>query len=181
VRQRITQGEAMSPDVNTSGPVDDQARQGYAKALCDIGLEQILDGKVDLAVETLDESIRQSPSAENYTYRGWAASLKGETSRAIRYCRMAIGLDPEFGNPYNDIGVYLMQLGRLDEAKTWLDRAKQAPRYEPRHFPFLNLGRIHMMLGDQNLALMEFVRALELDPENQVAQVAIAGMDMDFF
>ncbi len=170
----------MSSDANTAQD-DDLTRHGFAKALCDIAVEQILDGKIDLAIETLEESIRHAPSAENYTYRGWAASLQGETSRAIRYCRLAIGIDPEFGNPYNDIGVYLMQLGRLDEAKHWLERAKGAPRYQPRHFPFLNLGRIHLMLGDQNQALTEFVRALELDPRNAVAKAAIAEMDMDFF
>ena len=37
----------------------------------------------------------------------------------------AISLDADYGNPYNDIGVYLMQLGRPDEAvgHQWLDRA----------------------------------------------------------
>jgi Tfp pilus assembly protein PilF len=54
----------------------------------------------------------------------------------------AIEIDPEFGNPYNDIGVYLMQRDRLDDAVPWLERAKLAKRYEPRQFPYMNLGRI---------------------------------------
>ena len=37
-----------------------------------------------------------------------------------------------------------MQQERLDEAIPWLQKAKQARRYEPRHFPFLNLGRIYL-------------------------------------
>jgi len=31
-------------------------------------------------------------------------------------CKLAIGLDPDFGNPYNDIGAYLIELGQFDEA-----------------------------------------------------------------
>jgi hypothetical protein len=37
-------------------------------------------------------------------------------------------IDDEFGNPYNDIGVYLMQQDKLDESISWLEKAKQAKR-----------------------------------------------------
>ena len=48
-----------------------------------------------------------------------------ELDDAIAQCEIAIELDPEFGNPYNDIGVYLMQQQRLDEAIPWLERANR--------------------------------------------------------
>jgi len=59
----------------------------------------------------------------------------------------AIELDPEFGNPYNDIGVCLMPRDKLDESIPWLEKAKQAKRYEPRQFPFMNLGQIYLRQG----------------------------------
>ena len=31
-------------------------------------------------------------------------------------CKRAIEIDPDFGNPYNDIGVYLIDLNRFEEA-----------------------------------------------------------------
>jgi len=37
-------------------------------------------------------------------------------------------IDPEFGTPYNDIGGYLMERERLDEALPWLQKAKQVRR-----------------------------------------------------
>ena len=52
-------------------------------------------------------------------------------------------VDQTFGNPYNDIGSYLVKKGEFDEAIEWLEKAKTAPRYEPRHFPYMNLGRIY--------------------------------------
>ena len=54
---------------------------------------------------------------------------------------------PDFGDPYNDIGVYLIKRGDLSGAIPWLEQAKRAPRYEPRHFPYLNLGRIYLRQG----------------------------------
>jgi len=53
---------------------------------------------------------------------------------AIAECKRAIEVDPEFGNPYNDIGSYLIALGRHDEAIPWLEQAIVAPRYDPRHY-----------------------------------------------
>ena len=47
---------------------------------------------------------------------------------------------PTFGNPYNDIGAYLIEKGDLDEAIPWFQKAMQARRYESPAFPHLNLG-----------------------------------------
>ena len=44
-----------------------------------------------------------------------------------------------------------------------------APRYEPRHFPYLNLGRLHASRGDLAQALVEFEAALALNPGDPVA------------
>jgi len=85
----------------------------------------------------------------------------------------AIEIDPEFGNPYNDIGVYLMQRDRLDDAIPWLERAKLAKRYEPRQFPYMNLGRIHLRQGRWWEALREFEGAVRVAPVDVEARKAL--------
>ncbi len=159
---------------------DGTSSEDYALKLCDLGVEQLMNGQIDQAMDTFNESLRIHPTADGFTYRGWARSYLGNFDAAIGDCRRAIRVDPHFGNPYNDIGVYLMQLGRLDEAIQWLERAKTAKRYTPRHFPFLNMGHIYMTLGDQDRALAEYIKALELDPGNMIAKKSIAEMDFDF-
>jgi len=57
-----------------------------------------------------------------------------------------------------------MQQGKLEEAIPWLERAKQAPRYEPRQFPFMNLGRIYLKQGRWWEALGQFEAAVKLAP-----------------
>jgi Tfp pilus assembly protein PilF len=121
-------------------------------------------GDVNESIRLYKESITLHPTADAHTYLGWAYSFLGRIDEAIAQCEIAIQLDPEFGNPYNDIGVYLMQQQKLDEAIPWLEKAKTAKRYEPRHFPFLNLGRVYVAKGMINKALEEFRGALRFNP-----------------
>ncbi len=106
------------------------------------GTARLLAGDLAEAIDLFTRSLEICPSAEAYTFRGWAYSFTGNLDQAIEECRKAIATDPTFGNPYNDIGCYLMEQGRLEDAPVWFERAKKALRYEPRHFPYLNLGRL---------------------------------------
>ncbi|HET9481631.1 MAG TPA: tetratricopeptide repeat protein [Candidatus Polarisedimenticolia bacterium] len=122
-------------------------------------LREQQDGRYESAARLYRASIVEHPTAEAHTYLGWAYSFMGKIDEAIEECRRAIQLDPGFGNPYNDIGSYLMKLGRLNEAIDWLEKAKNAPRYLPRHYPYLNLARLYVRLGRFEEASREFTQA----------------------
>jgi Tfp pilus assembly protein PilF len=123
-------------------------------------------GDLERAIETYRRSLEVCPTAEAHTFLGWTLSFQGRLDEAIAHCHKAIEIDPTFGNPYNDIGVYLMQQNKLDEAIPWLERAKAAPRYEPRQFPFMNLGRIRLKQGRWADALREFEGAVRVAPKD---------------
>jgi Tfp pilus assembly protein PilF len=89
---------------------------------------------------------------------------------------MAIRVDPEFGNPYNDIGVYVMEKGQRDAAIPWFEQAKRTRRYEPRHFPYINLGHIYVSKGMLRRAQEEFAHALRLHPNDKIAEDALRGI-----
>jgi Tfp pilus assembly protein PilF len=144
-----------------------------ALQLWEEGQQHHLRGEIDAAIKLYTQSIETLPTAEAYTFRGWAYSFQGRLHEAIAECKEAIEVDPDFGNPYNDIGSYLMKLGQVDEAIPWLEQAKRAPRYEPRHFPFLNLGRVYAAKGQLLRAAGEFEGALRLDPGNPLARQAL--------
>ena len=143
-------------------------QQDYHKAmeLVKRAMDHQMAGELEESIRLYKESIAVCPTADAYTYLGWAYSYQGKLDAAIAQCEIAIQIDPEFGNPYNDIGVYLMQQQQLDEAVPWLEKAKKAKRYEPRHFPYLNLGRVYVAKGMLQKALEEFHAALRLDPGN---------------
>jgi tetratricopeptide (TPR) repeat protein len=150
------------------GPPADLAealwRQGY--------LFHVLGAYVQ-AVVLFERSIEVRPTAEGHTFLGWSLSHLGRTEDAIAECKKAIAIDPEFGNPYNDIGVYLVELGRSDEAIAWLEKAMQAKRYCCYQFPHFNLGRILLDKGDVAGAKRLFERALEYDPDYLPAKTAL--------
>lgn len=137
-----------------------------ARRLIEEGLGRFQTGDVEGAAEKFLASIEAHPTAEGHTFYGWMLSYKGNFKQAIAECRKAIAVDPDFGNPYNDIGSYLMHLGRLDDAIPWLEKATTAARYEPRHYPHMNLGRIYAAKGQLLGAVAEFRKALEHDPDN---------------
>jgi len=145
--------------------MEDDRLKSHALLLWQEGYRAQMEGDFERAVELYTKSIELRPTAEAYTFRGWAYSFMGRTGDALAECLKAIELDPDFGNPYNDIGVYLMAQGKLDDAIEWLEKAKRAPRYEPRHFPYMNLGRIYAAKGMVLRAIEEFEGALGIEPD----------------
>jgi len=151
---------------------EDDARR-RAEELWQEGCRLQMAGELDQAIAAYKRSIEAHPTAEAHTYLGWTYSFQGKIDEAMAECRRAIEIDPEFGNPYNDIGVYLMQRDRLDDAIPWLERAKLAKRYEPRQFPYMNLGRIHLRRGRWWDALREFEGAVRAAPTDAEARKAL--------
>lgn len=135
-----------------------------------------MEGDYDSAVQLYQSSLELHPTAEAHTFLGWTYHFQGRLEEAIAECKRAIELDPDFGNPYNDIGAYLMELGRLDEAIPWLERATEARRYEPRHFPHYNLGRVYLAKEMYGRATEYLQKALEIEPRYTLARKALESL-----
>ncbi len=130
-------------------------------------------GEYKKAAQHFRESIAVHPTAEAHTFLGWSLSKLERVHEAIAECKKAILLDPKYGNPYNDIGVYLIELGRPDEAIPWLKKAMQAERYCCYQFAHFNLGRILFNKGQMEEAKRSFERALSYDPNFLPARMAL--------
>jgi Tfp pilus assembly protein PilF len=140
------------------------------------GYHAQMEGDYDRAVDLYKDSLEACPTAEAHTFLGWTYHFQGKVDEAIAECKRAIEVDPDFGNPYNDIGAYLISLGRFDEAVPWLERAIRAPRYEPRHYPYFNLGRVYYAKGEINRARQYFQEALRIEPDYTLARQAIENL-----
>lgn len=123
----------------------------------------------DEAVHLYGKSIETYPTAEAHTFLGWTYSFIGMTDEAIEECHRAIAVDPDFGNPYNDIGAYLIEKGDLDGAIPWLKKAMEASRYECYFYPHFNLGRVYEARGRYFEALREYKAAINLNPGYTIA------------
>jgi tetratricopeptide (TPR) repeat protein len=153
-----------APRRNIRRIMDDEVRRARALELWNQGAAFHLQGDFQSAITLYNQSIELCPTAEAHTYRGWAYRYLGRIDDAIAECMRAIEIDPSFGNPYNDIGAYLMARGEADAAVEWFEKAKRAARYEPRHFPYMNLARLYADKGLVMKAITELEGALRLQP-----------------
>ena len=152
--------------------MDEEPRQLAARYFQQ-AYELQMKGRLDEAVTLYQRSIEACPTAEAHTFLGWTYSFMGRIDDAIGECHKAIKVDPDFGNPYNDIGAYLIEKGELDAAIPWLERAITATRYASYEFPHLNLGRIHERQGAWQRAMEEYRLALKANPNYLLASRAL--------
>ena len=139
-----------------------------------------MKGELHEAVELYHQSIETYPTAEAYTFLGWTYSFMGDFDAAIAECQRAIEIDPDFGNPYNDIGAYLIEKGQIDEAIPWLEMATGAMRYDNPAFPYFNLGRVWELKHNFARALSFYQKALEIEPQYTLAITGIRRLRARF-
>jgi len=164
VQDFLVQGEGREEDKRQAW---DLFQQAY---------EQQMKRELEEAVNLYKKSLATHPTAEAHTFLGWTYSWMGRIDEAIEECHRAIAQDPDFGNPYNDIGAYLIEKGEFDEAIPWFLKAIQAKRYESPAYPHLNLGRVYERKGDWTEAIDSYKKALTLDPNYALARKALGRL-----
>ena len=87
-------------------------------------------------------------------------------------------MDPTFGNPYNDIGAYLIERGEHAQAIPWLEKAIASSRYEAFHYPWYNLGRVYVAQEMYSKARQCFQKSLEIAPGYTLAEEALQKLKM---
>jgi len=127
----------------------------------------------DGAIELYRRSIETYPTAEAHTFLGWVYSFQERYQDAIDECLEAIRVDASLGNPYNDIGSYLIAQGDLWSCVRWLKLALHAPRYEARAFPHFNLARVYEQRHRPLEAARHYGLALEQQPDFSQATRAL--------
>lgn len=160
--------------------MNDQIARKQATEYFQLAYECQMRGDYQEAIALYTRSIEFFPTAEAYTFRGWTYSFLGDLDRAITECLMAIEVDPSLGNPYNDIGAYLMAQEKWEEAIPWFQRALHAARYEPRFYPYLNLGRVYERKREWKRARECYARACFLNPHYTEARVALRRLQAAF-
>lgn len=130
----------------------------------------------ELAIELYKRSIETYPTAEAHTFLGWVYSFQKRYDEAIAECLEAIRVDETLGNPYNDIGSYLLAKGDSYSSVRWFKRALLAPRYESYAFPHFNLGRVYENRRKLLEAARHYGLALEQKPDFTEAAISLRRM-----
>lgn len=159
--------------LNDTVDLDDLTLRVEAEQYSALGRERHAQGDVEDAAAYYQMSLDLFPTAEAHTYLAWALASRSRWEEAISECKKAIQLNPNLGNPYNDIGVYLERLGRVEEALGWFERALRAPDYDCRHYPYYHIGRIFEQMARFGDARNAYLDSLELSPSWETARFAL--------
>lgn len=157
-----------------------QDAQKQAAEFFHLAYECQMQGDLKEAIALYTRSIETFPTAEAYTFRGWTYSFLGDYDRAIAECLRAIEVDPALGNPYNDIGAYLIEQNKWEESIPWFQRAMHAARYQARCYPHMNLGRVYEKKRDWKRAKECYARACFLNPHYPEARMALRRLQAAF-
>lgn len=122
------------------------ARQ-QAEALWQQGAALHVERRYEAAARRFREALELHPSARAHTWLAWSLNELGRLQEAVRHCRRAIELDPEYPNAYNDIGAYLVDLDRPREAERWLRKAVAFDDYCCPHYAWYHLARALVLQG----------------------------------
>ncbi len=147
-------------------------RRREALALFERAFEAQQSRDYEQAIELYQRSIAVYPTAEAHTFLGWVYSFQNRYDDAISECLEAIRVDDTLGNPYNDIGSYLVAKGDFYGSTRWFKRALLAPRYESYAYPHFNLAHVYEKRGRLLEAAKHY--GLALRQNTRYAQAAIA-------
>jgi tetratricopeptide (TPR) repeat protein len=151
----------------------DQAAQHYRKVLAAepenadalhlLGVVALQQGDHVRAADWIGRAIARNPRVAAYhanlaeVYRGL-----GQLDRAVACCRVALGLQPNYPEACNNLGLALLAQGQLQAAA---DQFHMALRLRPNFaLACNNLGNTLRLQGDLAQALAHFRQAVLLDP-----------------
>lgn len=147
---------------------DEIARQ-QALIILERANRYLAKGEIADAKLAFERSLAVWPTAEAHVGLGQTYGMTQRPDEAIASCKKAIEVDPAFGQAYNDIGVYLIESNRWQEAIPWLEKAVKVNRDDASELPLFNLGRVYSHLGQYGTALRYLDQSIALDPFHRPA------------
>jgi type IV pilus assembly protein PilF len=159
-------------DTNPVTPADARARVHV-----ELGMAYFEVGRYDVALDEARIALTDSPTyAPAYHLLGLAYMYIEEHDAARenfeRALREAPG-DPDFNNSY---GWFLCTRGQEREGLERLALAARNPYYRHQTRPLTNAGLCQLRLKDDAAAELQFMRAVQADPENAQALYLLADI-----
>jgi adenylate cyclase len=122
-----------------------------------------------MAIELAQKAIQMDPSlAEPHRILAHAYVLMRRYDAATAEAEKAVEMEPGSADPHATLGHVLLLSGRPQEAITRLEKAMRVNPFPPSWY-YHNLGSAFSLAGRDEEAIPFFKRALEQEPNNQVA------------
>ena len=149
-----------------SGKVDEEKEvqkttELSAAALAARGVISLQMGHLSGAMLDFSRAIRDAPQAETLTNRGVLHQFLGDLPGAMRDYQRAVNFDPSYCHAHYNIGNVLFSQRQFREACKSFSRALGGSLDDA---VLVNRGLVHMMLGEEEEAMVDITTAIELNP-----------------
>lgn len=171
---------SVDPTVDPAEQVAARTRANAAKAKVSAGERLVIDwltysseGKMIPAIQAMNEVLDQYP---NDKYLAWLGAVwvenQQQLSRAIPMFEHAIGLNPDFAPPLNELAYCYARVRNFDKAFATMQRYIALLPNESN--PQDSYAEILRMAGRFNEALEHYQDSLKIDPSFVFSQLGIA-------
>jgi protein O-GlcNAc transferase len=151
---KFADAEQIYREILNESPADSDALQM-------LGMLCLQSQRKGEALTLLRKSVELNPAAPDGHYHlGLALLESGKLDLAITSFSRAIALQPDFTEAYNNLGIALKKSGKPLEA---INIYRKAPGKPPAEL-LNNLANALLVIGDADIAIAEFRRAIALQP-----------------
>lgn len=140
--------------------------------LNNLGLVYVRQKRYAEAIELFERAIRLRPAyAMAHINLGETCEATGENEKAQAAYERAVAVSPLNPLARNHLGEFFLRAGKLEEAKEQFLRSREG---RPTAEAARSLGQIYLEQGNREQAEQALRRAVELDPYDNRAQLALA-------
>ena len=172
-----TAAPAPPPQPAPPPPVKQQeaSPKERSKLHADLGAGYYERGRMDIALEELNEAAKLDPSEPRiYNLYGLVYAMLGENARAEQNFQRALAMAPQNPDFHHTWGWYLCSNGRPRESIAEFEIALRDPLYKTPEVAMINAGRCSLAFGDLAGADNFFRRAQAVAPANPQAIYGVA-------
>ena len=153
------------------------AARTRAKSHTELGLAYLEAGNVAVALDEGRQALRDDSSyGPAYNLMGLAHMYLQERQQARENFEKALRLSPSDPDINNNFGWFLCQSGEHARAMELFNTAIKNPLYAHPTRPYTNAGLCAMEAGDLAGAEVNFLRAINADPDNLQALYNLAAL-----
>ena len=154
----------------------DQAKDA-ARVHTELGQHYLANGDLQTALAKLQMALKFDPNyAPARTVIAYIYERIGNTADAEVNYRKAVELEPNKGDPNNNLGQFLCSTGKYAEGETYFRKAVTDPFYATPGVALTNAGVCQLRAGDKVRAEADFRDAIARNPQNGEALFQLANL-----
>ena len=143
-----------------------EVKRLHAQSAFERGLSEFNDGRLAMALSSLQEAVELDPSVPQYVNALGVVYLGlGRSPEAMEEFKRAVTLNPRWGEAHHNLGVAYAMVGRWQEAIQQYREALTIPGYSDLENTYHNLGWAYYNVDRLQEAEEAFRIVLKLEPK----------------